>query len=69
MHLILIAGLNDKIASRIVNHLRDSVGNTYFIAMNRRIGSKQILIVILIIQLMNWLIIHSIKMQIHLGWL
>lgn len=42
MHLILIAGLNDKIASRIVNHLRDSVGNTYFIAMNRRIGSKRI---------------------------
>lgn len=42
MHLILIAGLNDKIASKIANHLRDSVGNTYFITMNRRIGSKRI---------------------------
>lgn len=42
MQVVIIAGIQDKIVSRIVNYLREVHRNTYFITLNRRTGSNRV---------------------------
>lgn len=42
MQVVIIAGIQDKIVSRIINYLREVHRNTYFITLNRRTGSDRV---------------------------